>query len=120
MIERIAAVAATAMGSSPPNVVPLHPTADSAEYEDVFRRFRDGAQMGDAIRLDGLIAIITGGAGGIGGAIARLMAARGPGWWSPTFPPTRRIRSPTNRVEYKRRHFAPSHFVGDLGSGLID
>ena len=44
MIERIAAVAATAMGSSPPNVVPLHPTADSAEYDDVFRRFRDGAQ----------------------------------------------------------------------------
>ena len=33
--------------------------------------------MGDAIRLDGLIAIITGGAGGIGGATARLMAARG-------------------------------------------
>ena len=77
VIERTAAVAATAMGSSPPNVVPLHPTADSAEYEDVFRRFRDGAQMGDAIRLDGLIAIITGGAGGIGGATARLMAARG-------------------------------------------
>lgn len=32
---------------------------------------------GDAIRMDGKVAIVTGGAGGIGGATARLLTARG-------------------------------------------
>ena len=49
------------------------------------RRPRRGLEVMEGMRLDGRAAVVTGGAGAIGAAIAATSPRWAPGWWSPTW-----------------------------------